>query len=189
MGNRFPAILEFLGHASAAFREAGVADRIVIHQYLSTCLFDHLPDYRVRCPGNTLVTLAMVVGTDIEQIMVLPVVPADQGLVVAVTTFIGRNRSVQVEILLDLCQEPASRDHGMGFQQLFGSVGAHLRGDYAGKVFLHVHLVDRDDTFIGRHEVQRSLEALILLSLPVKIHADRDRLQVERGLRAGRLEE
>ena len=77
----------------------------------------------------------------------------------------------------------------MGFQQLFGSVGAHLRGDYAGKVFLHVHLVDRDDSFIGRHEVQRSLEALILLSLPVKIHADRDRLQVERGLRAGRLEE
>ena len=63
----------------------------------------------------------------------------------------------------------------MGFQQLFGGVGAHLRGDYAGKVFLHVHLVDRDDTFIGRHEVQRSLEALILLSLPVKIHADRDR--------------
>ena len=73
----------------------------------------------------------MVVGTDIEQIMVLPVVPADQGLVVAVTTFIGRNRSVQVEILLDLCQEPASRDHGMGFQQLFGSVGAHLRGRYS----------------------------------------------------------
>ena len=57
----------------------------------------------------------MVVGTDIEQLMVLPVVPADQGPRCRGNNFIGRNRSVQAEILLDLRQEPASRRsrHGL----------------------------------------------------------------------------
>ena len=77
MGDRFPAMFELFRHTSATFGKAGIADRFAIHQYFSPCLVDHLLDDRVGSTGNSLVALTMVVGTDIENVMVFAVVPAD----------------------------------------------------------------------------------------------------------------
>ena len=77
-GDRFPAMFELFRHTSATFGKAGIADRFAIHQYFSLCFVDHLLDDRVGSTGNSLVALTMVVGTDIENVMVFAVVPTDQ---------------------------------------------------------------------------------------------------------------
>ena len=138
---------------------------------------------------NTLVTLAMVVGTDIEYIVVFAVVPAYQLLVVAVVALLLFLFSRQAEVLFYLCKEPAARDDGMRFQQLFRGFCAHLRRDYACQVLFHVYLVDDDDAVLAGDEVKGSLEALVFLPLPVEIMTYSDCLQFEGRGGGGGLEE
>ena len=76
LGNVLPTILKLLGLAATAFREAGIADFTVVCQNLTTGLSDGL-DYRgVVGMSNSLITLAMVVGADIEDGVVFAVVSA-----------------------------------------------------------------------------------------------------------------
>lgn len=73
-----PAILEFLGYSAAAFRESCIADFFAVHQNLSLGLADSF-SYMGRCfLGDTLVALAVVVGTYIKEGVVFAVVPADE---------------------------------------------------------------------------------------------------------------
>ena len=81
LGCVFPAILEFLRFPATAFREAGVADLIIIGEDLSTGGADGLHHMGVAGLGDTLITLTMVIGTDIEDGVILPVVPADDLIV------------------------------------------------------------------------------------------------------------
>ena len=113
MGDWFPAMLELFRYTSAAFGEAGIADVFTIRQYFASCLVDHLLDNRSRGAGNSLVTLAMIVGTDIEDIMVFAIVPADQLFVVPVIALSLLFFSCQAEVLFDLCEQPATGDDGM----------------------------------------------------------------------------
>ena len=108
MGDRFPTMFELFRHTSATFGKAGIADRFAIHQYFSPCLVDHLLDDRVGSTGNSLVALTMVVGTDIENVMVFAVVPAYQLLVIPVTVLLLLLFPSQAEVLFDLCEQPAA---------------------------------------------------------------------------------
>ena len=71
----FPAILELFECSSAAFREAGIANLSVIGQHLSAgSMNGFLHDFG-RCTGDSLITLAMIVGTHIKVSMVFLIVP------------------------------------------------------------------------------------------------------------------
>ena len=73
----FPAILEFFECTATAFREAGIAYLTVGCQYLSAGGSDGLLYDFGGGAGNALVTLAMVVCTDVETGVVFTVVPTD----------------------------------------------------------------------------------------------------------------
>lgn len=113
MGDRFPTMFELFRNASAAFGKAGIADRFTIRQYFSPCFVDHLLDDRVGGTGNSLITLTMVVGTDIENIMVFAVVPAYELFVVPVIALLFLLFPDQAEILFDLREQPTAGDDGM----------------------------------------------------------------------------
>lgn len=101
-----PAILEFLGYSAAAFRESCIADFFAVHQNLSLGLADGF-SYMGRCfLGDTLVALAVVVGTYIKEGVVFAVVPADEHIFL-----LGEGEEVvaalsHLSALLHLCQEP-----------------------------------------------------------------------------------
>ena len=80
-GRVFPTILELLSLTSTTFREAGIADLIIIGEDLSTGGADGLYHMGVAGLGDTLITLTMIIGTDIEDGVILPVVPADDLIV------------------------------------------------------------------------------------------------------------
>ena len=122
----------------------------------------------------------MVVGTDIEDIMVFAVIPADQLLIIPVNALLFVLFSRQAEVLFDLCEQPAAGDDGMCLQQLHRSLCAHFRRDDAGQVFFDVHLVDDDNAVLARHQVESPFEALVFLPLPVEVTAYGDCLQFER---------
>ena len=77
MGRIFPAILEFFECTAAAFGEAGIAYLTVRCQYLSAGGSDGLLYDFSGGTGNALVTLAMIVCTDVETGVVFTVVPTD----------------------------------------------------------------------------------------------------------------
>ena len=63
--------------------EAGVANLVVIEEHLATRLADGLLDMGTGGLGDALITLAVVVGADIEDGMVFAVVPADELIVLS----------------------------------------------------------------------------------------------------------
>ena len=77
LGRVFPAILELLGLTTAALMEAGVADLAVVGEHLSARRCNGLRHLRTAGHRDALVTLAVVIGADIIDGMVLAVVPAD----------------------------------------------------------------------------------------------------------------
>ena len=109
-GGVLPAILELLGDASTAFREARVADVVAIAENLPTGGLQRLLHIFACLLGDALIALAMVIGTDIENSMVLAVVPADEFIVLldereeAVLMLTGLFTATH------LCQEPRTAD-------------------------------------------------------------------------------
>ena len=81
LGCVFPTILELLRLSATAFREAGIADLVAIGENLSAGGTDGLHHMGVAGLGDTLITLTVVIGADIEDGMILPVVPADDLIV------------------------------------------------------------------------------------------------------------
>ena len=68
--------------------------------------------------GDTLITLTVVIGADIEDGMILPVVPADDLIV-----FLDEGEETVAAVfallaLLHLGEEPRTGDDGVGLQEL-----------------------------------------------------------------------
>ena len=78
LGRILPTILEFLRFTTTALREARIADLAAIGQYLSTCIADGFCHMRIVGLGDALITLTMIIGTHIEDGMILAIVPANQ---------------------------------------------------------------------------------------------------------------
>ena len=79
----------------------------------------------------------MVIGTDIEDGMVVAVVPADELIV-----FLDEREEVVGTILvlaafLYLGQQPRTADDGMGLEEFGRGSGRHLAGDDAGQITLN----------------------------------------------------
>ena len=96
--------------------------------------------------GDALVALAVVVGTDVEDGVILAVVPANEFVVL----FHEREERVAASILqlaslLNLGQQPRTADDGVGLQQFERRRGRHLAGDDAGQVALDRQFVDGCD--------------------------------------------
>ena len=77
----FPAILELLGHATATLGEARITDIAVGREYLPPGGLHRLAHMPACLLGNALVALAVVIGTHIEDGMVLTIVPPDKRIV------------------------------------------------------------------------------------------------------------
>ena len=117
-GRIFPAILELFGFAATALREAGIANLTIVSKNLSERLADGICHMLVVGLGDTLVALAMVVGTHIEDGMVFAIVPADEFIV-----FLDEREETVVAILVlaalfHLGKQPRARDNRMGLEEL-----------------------------------------------------------------------
>src|SRR5512137_2143106 len=84
----------------------------------------------------------MIISTDVEQLMVFTIVPADDLRV----RFPGphrRNTDVPgPRLLVQHCNEPASRGYCVRPEELDRSFCAHLRRNYAFEVILNPDFVD-----------------------------------------------
>ena len=68
--NGFPHVFEIFGHAATAFRETGIAYFVMCHQHFAKGGFDCCMGFVADNFGDSLVTLAVVVGTYVEQVVV-----------------------------------------------------------------------------------------------------------------------
>ena len=130
----------------------------------------------------------MVVGADVEEGVVLAVVPADKDIYRFFRDFrsfwsFWSSRGFQgyrgCLPVLKLGHEPAARDDGVGFQELKGRTGVHLRRDDALQIFLDGNIVDGPGLVAVGDKAQRAFEALLFLLLPVELLADGDALEGE----------
>ena len=112
-----PAILELLGDTAAALAEAGIADLAIGREDLSTGLADSLLDVAARCHRNALIALAMVVGTDIKDGVVLTVVPANELVVLLDKREEAVVALAHLTAFLHLSQKPTTGDNGMSLKE------------------------------------------------------------------------
>ena len=178
----FPAVLKLFGDAATALGEAGIADVIVVHEDLSVGGLDGFLYFGLGGAGDALIALAMVVGTDIEELVVFAVVPADN-LGIGGDHLAGCGELFLVEVLafLDLGEEPATRDDGVRLEELDGRVGVHLGGDDADEVFLDGEDIDGGDLVVVDDEFEDAAEALGFLAFPMEMDADGDVFEREAG--------
>ena len=178
-----PAGTEALRGTTAAFREAGVAELVVVDEDF-TAGFGHRTAHIVKgFGGDALIALAMVVGADVEEDVVTAVVPADE--------FVGfmdeAEESLAVGGLLEtavehLAEEPATRDDGMGLEEFEGGGGVHLGGDDALEIGLGGDFIDDGELLLVDDEMEASAEGLVLLPLPVEVDTDGDVVEGEGGV-------
>ena len=184
-----PTVLELLRLTTAAFREAGITEFVVIDQHLSAGSLDSLGHSRRRGTGDTLIALTVVVGTDIKQGMVLTVVPAKQ-----LVLLLHKREEIIILALatlgtfLDLIEQPRTGDDGMRLQQFGRRGGTHLTGNHTLQVLFHRQFVDSQHLISLDHQTERATERLFLLSFPVEPYTDGDIMERERHLVALRLE-
>ena len=149
----------------------------------------------------------MVVGAYIEERMVLPVVPADDAVIlkgtrcgnslpgmsvfrgfqaVGIVSIPGGRvaRSLEAVSIVPAserrpCQQPRPRDDGMGLEELLRCVSVHLRGDYAQQIIFCQHAVYGHKPLLRGQNGQPAGEHLILLPLPMEIDPYPDLVQGE----------
>ena len=185
LSNVFPAVLKFFHHAPAALGEAGVADFAAKGQDLPPRCGDGLCHLRRSLFGRALVSLAVVVGADVEKSVVFAVVPTNQA--------VGCLREGRWKRLAAACgrpldhlgQQPTAGDDRVGFEQFKAGGGAHLAGNDTLQVVFDWKFVDGDDFSLADDEAKAALESLCLLALPVEV--DADGYAIEREGRVGRL--
>ena len=163
-----PGVLELLGTSSAALREACVAYLSLVHQHLTACCPHRLARIGIGLARDAAVALAMVVGTDIEDAVVLAVVPAYDFLVRLGEGEEARTLVLQCLALMYLSQQPAAADDRRRLHELHGAVGIHLAGYYACQVLLHGQYVDGHYLVLVHHQTQRAWEGECLAPFPVK---------------------
>mgnify|MGYP003297791546 CR=1 FL=1 len=172
----------FIGLSAAAFAETGVADLSLVGEYLSAGLFHGFNGCMAENTCEPLVSLAVVIGTHVEQRMALVVVPADDGV------FGGRCcRWFRPGrwLMCHLGIEPAAADDGARFQEFQTACGLHLAADDAGQVIFHRQVVDGIQYALVKDYMQCPAERLRFLPFPVKPDADGNMVQGESTL--GRL--
>ena len=98
--------------------ESGVADLAVVGEDLSTRLADGFLHVTVACMDDALITLTVVVGTDVEDGMVVAIVPADQLVVLLDEREEVIGSVLVLATLLHLGQQPRTADDGMGLEEL-----------------------------------------------------------------------
>ena len=124
----------------------------------------------------------MVVGTDIEDRMVLTVIPTDDFIVFFDKREEAVGRLAHLAPALDLGEQPTARNDGMRLEQFDGGCCLHLAGDDTREVILHRQVVD-GTYFVGLHdESERPQECLHLLPFPMEIHTDGDIMKRERSV-------
>ena len=182
LANVLPAVLELLGHAAAALAVAGIAYLVLVHQNLTLRGLHGSIHTAVAGLGDALVALAVVVGADVEDLVVLAVVPANELIVLLNEREEAVLPVVQLLTLLHLSQQPRPADDGMGLQQLDAAGGLHLAGDDADQVFLDGQQVDGRYLVGLHHQSECAVEHLCLLALPVEVDTDGDVVERERSV-------
>ena len=134
--------------------------------------------------GDALVALAMVVGANVEERVVVAVVPTYELAAVAHETEEAARITRVATAPLHLAQQPAARDDGVRLEQFERGVGIHFRTDDAFKILLSGQFVDDHNLLLVGQQAQASAESLVLVALPVEAHADGNVLQREGGIGA-----
>ena len=118
LGRIFPTILELLSLSTTALREAGIAYLVAIGQNLSSGGADGFYHMGIIRLSDTLIALTMIIGTHIEDGVILTVVPADDLII-----FLDKREETVAAVLsllalLHLSQEPRTGDDGMSLEEL-----------------------------------------------------------------------
>ena len=176
----FPTILVFIGLPATTLAKASVANLSVVHQNLSASGIDSLCHLGIVCPGNALIALAMVVGTNVEDGMVFTVVPAD-ALSFAFDEGEEWCRTVCPFLTaLHLGIKPTAGNDCCSLQELQRTTAFHFTADDTLQIILHGQNVDGNNLVFFDNKFQDTLEGLRLLSLPVETLSDGDIMQSER---------
>ena len=181
LGCILPTILELLGIATTTLMETGVADVAIVGKNLTSSLGDGFSHVGVAGIGDALVTLAMVVGTDIKDGVVFTIVPANDLIV-----FLDKREETVGSVFVTtaffhLGEYPGARDDRMGLKELKGCRGRHLAGDDTHEVSLERQFVDGNNLIGFDHDVQCAFEGLFLLALPMEVHTNGNIVERERG--------
>jgi hypothetical protein len=134
---------------------------------------------RLRDP---LITLAMIVGADIEVAVSFASVPAND-LIPTMQVDIPGADALRVEFGI---AQPATGNDGVRLEQLDGTGGAHFRRDHAGDVLFERHVVDDGEPFTLK-DSHATTKNLSFFSLPVKTDANRNVVDGKRGIRGVRV--
>ena len=186
--------------AAAALVEAGVHEFPTGAEGEAPGFVDGGADFLPYRQGEALVTLAVVIGTDVETVVVVMVEPFDD-LARRLTGFRRRPGRLQpghegrdiVEGIRhrgflfslpvgDLRHHPGPGDDRMGLQELRRGGGLHLGGDDAEEVVLDADDIDSHHLPFVHDELEGAGELLVLLPLPMEVHADGHPVQDERRL-------
>ena len=119
----------------------------------------------------------MVVGTDIEDRMVVAIVPTNQLVI-----FLDKREERRPTLLLSLtfghlCQEPRTGDHCVGFEEFQRSRCRHLAGNDTREITLYGQLVDSHNLIGLDHQTECATEHLCLLAFPMEINTNSDIMQ------------
>ena len=176
-----PAVLILVRLTSATLSESRIANLSIVHEYLTSSRANCLSYSGIAGSRDALITLAVVIGTDVEDGVVFAVVPTDTLAFAFDESEEGRSLLGMLLSPLHLGIEPTSRDDGGGFQELERATALHLATDDACQVVLDGQDVDGDDFVLIDHELQYALEGLRFLALPMELLTDCDAMKRERG--------
>ena len=179
VNNRLPNILKTLSYTAAALRETCVAGLTVVSHNLAASLSNSLTHNLGRSTVDTLITLAVVIGAHIEIGVILTVEPTNILVIGAGLGLVISLCLLQLCRLLDLCDQPATRDNCVSLQQLQRRSCAHLRRDNTQKIVLDIQHIDSGQLLVLLDKAQRASERLIFLTLPVEVDTDHYILQLE----------
>ena len=177
-----PAIFKLIGTSAATLAEARVTDGSIAAEDFSTC-----GPHGLFCPAaqgtrDALITLAMVIGTHIEQLVFLPVIPADGLGIGSLEREEGMVLLFLQAAVFQLGKQPAATDDGRCLQVLQATGRLHLAADNTGQIVLHRQAVDDENLVFVHHQVEHPTESLRLAPLPVELHSYGNIRQREGGL-------
>ena len=155
-----PTVLILVCLTTATLAEACVANLSFVHQDLPSRGIDGFRHLRIAGAGDALIALAVVVGADVEDGVVLTVVPADA---LALTLDEGEEGCRSVGFFLPslhLGMEPTAADDGSGFEELQRTTALHLAADDARQVVLDGQDVDGHNLVLIDHELEDAAEGL-----------------------------
>ena len=177
-----PAVTELIGASATTLTEARIAHLAVIGEHQTACLAHSITHGGVLNAADALIALAMVVGANVEERVLLPVIPAHQA---GGCLLDGRclGYSVGLAAAAHLCEKPTAAHYGRCLEVLQGACEFHFAADDTGEIVLHRHIVDGKQSILIHYQTQVAAESLCLAALPVEGLADGHICQTEGGLR------